>query len=340
MPYRVTVASVPGNLNDIGALLEAEGVEVLRLPPETTTWTPALVDQYVGNADAMVGYFAGLHLPREVLEAGKKLRVVASPVIGTEHIDVAAATELGIAVGYGATPENYLGVAEAVIMQMTMLRKNFPAKMAAVRDGGWRAPHPGAMIRRSTVGLIGFGNIGRGVAKRLAGWECEILATDPYIDPVIPSLLGVRLVDLETLLRESDTVATLVTLTAETRHMIGGAQLALMKPGAFLINDARGGVIDEPALLDALDSGHLAGAAIDTWEQEPAPADHPLRRHPKVLVTGHNVGHSAEAYASLPVAAVENIMRGLRGEPPLHFRNPEVLAKWRERLARLGVNAG
>jgi len=340
MPYRVTVASVPGNLNDIGTLLEAEGVEVLRLPAETSAWNPALVDQYVENADAMVGYFAGLHLPRGVLEAGKKLRVVASPVIGTEHIDVGAATELGIAVGYGATPENYLGVAEAVIMQMAMLRKNFPAKLAAMRDGGWRAPHPGAMIRHSTVGLIGFGNIGRGVAKRLAGWECEILAADPYIDPVIPSLLNVRLVDLETLLRESDVVATLVTLTAETRHMIGRAQLALMKSGAFLINDARGGVIDEPALLEALESGHLAGAAIDTWEQEPAPADHPLRRHPKVLVTGHNVGHSAEAYASLPVAAVENIMRGLRGEPPLYFRNPEVLAKWRERLVRLGVNAG
>ena len=130
-----------------------------------------------------------------------------------------------------------------------------------------------------------------------------------------------------------------VTLTKETWHMIGPAQFAAMKPGAFLINAARGGCAAEPALIAALDSGRLAGAAIAAWETEPA-ADDPMRRHPKILPTGHNVGHSDEAYASLPVAAVENSLRGLRGEPPLHFRNPEVLEAWRARLRRLGVNSG
>ncbi len=339
MPYRVTVVGLPGALVDLGKELAAAGLEVALLPEGARAWTSALIRDYVRDADALVGTFAGIALPREVLAAGEKLRVVVSPVIGTEHIDVAAATELGIAVGYGATPENYLGVAEAIVMEMALLRKNFLAKQAAVREGGWRVAHPGNMVRGATVGVIGFGNIGRGLAKRLAGWECNLLATDPYIDPAVAPPLNVRLVDLDTLLRASDFVVLAVTLTAETRHMIAAPQLALMKAGAFLINAARGGVVDEPALLAALDQGKLAGAAIDTWEQEPSPADHPLRTHPKTLVTGHNVGHSEEAYASLPVAAIENTLRGLRGEPPLHFRNPDVVAKWRERLRRLGVNS-
>jgi D-3-phosphoglycerate dehydrogenase / 2-oxoglutarate reductase len=339
MPYRVTVAGLPGTLIDLGKELAAAGLEVAMLPEGAREWTPALIRDYVHGADALVGTFAGIKLPREVLAAGEKLRVVVSPVIGTEHIDVAAATELGIAVGYGATPENYLGVAEAIVMEMAMLRKNFPAKQAAMREGGWRVAHPGHMIRGTIVGIVGFGNIGRGLAKRLAGWECTLLATDPYIDPAVAPPLNVRLVDLGTLLREADFVVMAVTLTAETRHMIAAPQLAAMKPGAFLINAARGGVVDEATLLTALDGGRLAGAAIDTWEQEPSPADHPLRTHAKTLVTGHNVGHSEEAYASLPVAAIENVQRALRGEPPLHFRNPDVLPKWRERLRRLGVNS-
>ncbi|HEX4112450.1 MAG TPA: NAD(P)-dependent oxidoreductase [Stellaceae bacterium] len=340
MPYRVVVGDVPLSFGDFDKNLAAAGFEVVRLPADAREWTPALIRDYVHDAQALVGMFAQLKLPREVLAAGEKLRIVVSPVIGTEHIDVAAATELGIAVGYGATPENYLGVAEAIVMEMAMLQKNFAAKQAALREGGWRVPHPGHMIRGSTVGIIGFGNLGRGLARRLAGWECALLATDPYIDPAVAPPLNVRLVDLDTLLRDSDFVVLAVTLTDETRHMIAAPQFALMKPGAHLINAARGGVVDEAALLAALNEGRLAGAAIDTWEQEPAPADHPLRRHAKVLPTGHNVGHSEAAYASLPVAAVENTMRGLAGEPPLHFRNPDVLPKWRERLRRLGVNSG
>jgi phosphoglycerate dehydrogenase-like enzyme len=340
MPYRVAVGDVPLSFGDFDKKLAAAGFEVVRLPADAREWSPALIRDYVRDAQALVGMFADLKLPRAVMEAAPKLRIVVSPVIGTEHIDVKAATELGIAVGYGATPENYLGVAEAIVMEMAILRKNFAAKQEAVRDGGWRVPHPGHMIRASTVGIIGLGNLGRGLARRLAGWECTLLATDPYIDPAVAPPLNVRLIDLDTLLRSADFVVLAVTLTEETRHMIAAPQFALMKPGAHLINAARGGVVDEAALLAALDENRLAGAAVDTWEQEPSPADHPLRRHPKVLVTGHNVGHSDAAYASLPVAAVENTMRGLAGEPPLHFRNPDVLPKWRERLRRLGVNSG
>ncbi|MGH7076358.1 MAG: NAD(P)-dependent oxidoreductase, partial [Stellaceae bacterium] len=263
--------------------------------------------------------------------------VVVSPVIGTEHIDVAAATELGIAVGLGATPENYLGVAEAVIMLIAVQRKKFIEKFETVRTGGWRTVQPGNMVRGATIGIVGLGNIGRGVARRLQGWECTVIASDPYIDPAIAPPLGVTLVDLPTLLGAADCVVLAVTLTDETHHMIGAEAFAQMKPGAFLINPARGGIVDEPALIAALDRGQIAGAAIDTWEREPAPLDDPIREHPKILVTAHNIGHSTEAYQSLPVAAVENVVRGLAGTPPLHFRNPEVLPRWQQRLQALGV---
>ena len=339
MAYRVVVGNVPLTFTGFEEQLAAEGIEARVLPADATAWTPALMRDYVRDADAMVGMFTTMKLPREVLAAGEKLRVVCSPVIGTEHIDVAAATEFGIAVGFGATPENYLGVAEAIVMTMAMLRKNFPAKMATVREGGWRVAHPGFMIRGSTVGIIGFGNIGRGLAKRLAGWECELLACDPYIDPAVAPPLNTKLVDLDTLLRRADTVALAVTLTKETWHMIGAREFGLMKRGAYIVNAARGGCIDEPAMIAALDRGHLAGAAIDTWEIEPATATDPMRSHPKILPTAHNVGHSEEAYASLPVAAIANLTRGLRGEAPLHFRNPEVFEKWRDRLRRLGANS-
>jgi D-3-phosphoglycerate dehydrogenase / 2-oxoglutarate reductase len=339
MPYRVVVGPSPAALGDLPALLEAQGCEVKRLPEGAEGWTQDMIRDFAADAQALVGTFASTKLPRGVMAAAPNLRVVVSPIIGTEHIDVAAATELGIAVGYGATPENILGVAEAVVMLIAVWRKRFLAKYETVRTGGWRARQVGDMVRHSTVGMIGFGNIGRAVAKRLAGWECELIATDPYIDPAVAAPLGVTMVDLDTLLARADTVVLLVTLTDETWHMIGATQLAKMKPGALLINVARGGLVDEAALVEAIDAERIAGAAIDTWEQEPSPLTNLLREHPRVLVTAHNIGHSDAAYASLPRAAVENTMRGLAGKPPLHFRNPEVLEKWRERLRRLGVNS-
>jgi phosphoglycerate dehydrogenase-like enzyme len=130
-------------------------------------------------------------------------------------------------------------------------------------------------------------------------------------------------------------VSIQVVLTGETRHLIGAKQLALMKPGTYLINTSRGGVVDEDALVGALEN-HLGGAALDVWREEPCPPGHPLRTHPRVIPTAHNVAHSEELYARLPAAAVANVTRALRGEEPLYVRNPDVLPRWRERLARLG----
>jgi phosphoglycerate dehydrogenase-like enzyme len=340
---KVVVPNTLGRYETMENILEDNGCELVRLPvfsaAQPLTWTTELIERYFADADAFVGTFAGARITREVLEGGPKLRVGASTIIGTETIDVEAATDLGIVIGYGALPENYLGVSEAAVMLIAALLKRLPAKWDETKDGGWRVDNAGRMVMSSTIGLIGLGNVGRGTARRLQGWDCRILASDPYVDPVVAAELGVELVDLETLLRSSDIVSLGVILTEETRRLIGERELALMKQGSYLVNAARGACVDESALIRALESGHLAGAAVDAWEEEPASADNPLRRMPNVITTGHNVAHSEELYARIPVVAAESILRGLRGEEPVHVRNPEVLPRWRERLARLGVVA-
>jgi phosphoglycerate dehydrogenase-like enzyme len=341
MPHKVVVPPALGRYDSIATLLEGQGCEILRLPaPEAgkpLQWTPQLIGDYFSEADAFIGSFAGLKITREVLEAGKKLKVGASPIIGTENIDVDAATELGIVIGYGAAPENLEGVAESVVMLSAALVKRQPWKWAAVRDGGWRVDDAGHMVKNATIGLIGLGNIGRATAVRFRGWETTLLGFDPYVSQAVADQYGVRMVDKDTLLRESDVVSVMVTLTDETKYLLDAEDFAKMKQGAFVVNTARGACINEKALIAALQSGHLGGAAIDAWEQEPTYADNPLRTMPNVITTGHCVGHSEELHQRIPAAAAENILRGLRGEPPLYTRNPAVLPKWAERLRGMGV---
>jgi phosphoglycerate dehydrogenase-like enzyme len=321
--------------------LEAEGCEIVRLPPwepgGPSDWTGEEIERYWMDADAFVGTFGPKPVSRKVMEAATKLRVGASPIIGTETMDVDAATDLGIAIGYGAAPENLLGVAEAVVMLSAALLKNLPGKWEAVRSGGWRVTDPGHMVMNRTIGLVGFGNIGRAVAARFHGWDVRLLAADPYVKFEDARTLGVELVDLDTLCRESDVVSVMTVLNAETYHLLGEHEIGLMRRDAFVINTSRGPCVDEEALIKALDEGRLAGAAVDAWEQEPTRENNPLRTHPKVITTGHNVGHSEEVYAALPGLAAENILKGLRGEPPTCFRNPDVLDRWRKRMAGFGV---
>ena len=337
---KVLMGTRAARMGEIADALESNGVEVVIVPrraPAGEFQYPDAeeIEKYWKDADGFV--FTGRDMvTREALAGAPNLRIGASSIIGTENIDVQAATELGIAIGFGATPENMLGVAESVVMSIVALVKKLPLKWGAMQSGGYRVDDPGKLVMNSTIGLIGFGNIGRAVAKRLQGWDTTIIAADPYVDPKLARELNTELVDLDTLLQRSDVVSIMVVLNDETRHLIGARELALMKPGAYLINTSRGGAIDEPELIKALD-GKLGGAAIDVWETEPVPPEHPLRRHPKVIATAHNIGHSDEVYASLGPAAVENILRGLRGETPLHFRNPSVLTAWHERLQRLGV---
>lgn len=330
-----------GRAADIACRLERDGCEI-RLGPEVrdprtvTRFSAAEIARHFRDVDALV-VGTGEAIGPDVISGARRARVVCCFYIGTEFIDVDACTAAGVVVGYGAVPDNYLGVAEAIVMLGTALLKALPAKQAALRGGGWGVPDAGRMVAGATIGMIGLGNVGRAVARRLAGWDCRLICCDPYVAPADAEGLGVALVDLHTLLRSADVVSVQATLTPETRHMIGARELAVMRRDAYLVNTARGPLVDEGALIRALDEGWIAGAALDVWEEEPTPAGNRLRTHPRVMGTGHNVGHPQRLYDDMVAAAVENVRRPLRGEPPLHVRNPAVLPAWRARLTALAA---
>lgn len=333
---------LPENLGAQQALAEklrASGFELVAVPSDLG---PDAALKLAAEVDAVVCH-PRLSCRSAMIERARRLRAVVSTVIGVDHIDVVACSERGIIVANGAAPENFLGMAEATVLAILAVTKELNRKQRALREGRWRPePMRSFLLRGRTLGLIGFGRIGRGVAARLQGWEMRILAYDPYVPREVISAAGVEPVDLETLLRESDIVSIHVLLTPETRGMIGARELALMRPGSAIINNSRGGVVDEAALAQALQSGHLLGAAVDTFETEPVPMDNPLLKvdPDRVILTGHCIGHGIEVYRALVETAVKNLKRAVLGETPLYTVNPHILPAWRERIARLDRDFG
>jgi phosphoglycerate dehydrogenase-like enzyme len=325
--------------DQLTALLEEAGCQVVRgpqpQPPALTVFPKDEWPRWFGETDVLVVSPRDV-CSREVMLAAPRLRAVVSTVIGVDTIDMDAANDLGLIVGHGAMPENYLGVSEATVMLIAALLLDLPGKANLLRTNAPRPPQMKArMVRGKTIGLIGMGRTARGVAERLAGWDVRLQAHDPYVSQEAAPA-GVTMVELPTLLRTSDVVSLHMTLTSETRHLLGAAELRLMQPYAYLINTARGGALDEPALYQVLQDGAIAGAAIDVFEAEPLALESPLRTLDNVILTPHMVGHSRELMAAIPPTAAENVLRVLRGEPPLYVKNPEVIPAWRQRLAALG----
>ena len=336
------VIFIPGDWigDTMAEALAGQGYEIVRGPAAQEV--PPRVDAMallplLQRANILVAT-PGLRVDRALLQALPRLRAVVAPAIGVENIDVAAATELGILVAHGATPENYLGMAEATVMLIAALAMQLPYKQRLLAEN---APRPRELLSRSvrgsTIGLVGMGRIARGVVERLRGWEAQLLYFDPYV-PQEQAPPGATRVTLDALLRRADFVSLHVTLTAETQGLIGARELGLMKPTAYLVNTSRGAAIDEAALVRALQERRIAGAALDTFAHEPLPADSPLRAFvgsDNVILTPHIIGQGHEVMASLRQAIAENVRRILRGAPALYTKNPEVLARWQERIARL-----
>ena len=290
------------------------------------------------------------HTPisRRVMEASQRLRIIAKYTVGVDDIDVDAATDLGILVCHSPTESNCFGVAETTMAMMLAILKKVRERDADVRAGKWREPHHATTFIGSrlsdghpgvTVGLVGLGRIGTRVAQLLTPWRVRILAYDPYIEPSRFLLAGARQVDYETLLRESDVVSFHVVLTSETRYMLSEAQIGLMKPGAVVINTARGKVVDEAALARALEAGRLRGAGIDAFEEEPLPADSPLRRlGDKVLLSPHSAAFN-EGGELRPgiVWATRSVLTALSGKVPDNVYNKAVIPRWKERFGDAAV---
>ncbi len=262
-------------------------------------------------------------LTARVIERLENCRVISRFGIAVDRVDIDAATSRGIVV---ANVPDYCAdeVSDHVLALLLGFARRIRALDAAVHAGVWDTPAVAGEVRRlrgQVVGVVGFGRIGRRLAEKAGALGLSVLAHDPYVDGEAVRAAGVEPVALGELLERSDWISLHVPLTAETRHLIDAAALARVKPTAVLLNTARGALVDEDALVDALRERRLGGAGLDVLEREPPAADEPLLGLDNVVVTSHAAFYSVEALAEMRLTAVENVARVLTGRPPLHAVN-------------------
>jgi D-3-phosphoglycerate dehydrogenase len=295
------------------------------------------------GADAFTGgSIRSSPITAKIMDSAPELRIIAKASIGVDDVDVDAATERGILVTHGPTESNWSGVAEGTVAMMLTLLKKLRERDEFVKQGKWRDPFlQGISLSKHqdgyagiTIGIVGLGRTGRRFADLMAPWRVRILAYDPYVEESRFILCNARRVDLQTLLKESDVVSLHVVLTKETRQMIGAEEFALMKQGAILINTSRGQVVNEKALVEALQSGHLTAAGLDVFEDEPLHADSPLlkMRH-EVLLSPHMASSNLDNGLKQGIIWANcSVLAALNGEVPEHVYNKEAIPKWRQRF--------
>ncbi|MDQ4078789.1 MAG: phosphoglycerate dehydrogenase, partial [Chloroflexota bacterium] len=321
---------------------EATVVAELNLPPEK------LVERLNEvRADALI-VRSGTKVTRDLMKAVPTLKVVGRAGTGVDNIDLSAATARGIIV-VNAPTGNSIAAAEHAIALMAALARNIPQADMAMRRGEWdRHRFIGTALAGKTLGIIAMGRVGSEVAKRAKGLGMQVIAYDPYFPAERADAMDVPLVELEEVWSKSDFITLHAPLTDATHHLINDNTLARMKRGVYLINDARGGLIDDEALVRALDSGQVAGAALDVFSEEPPPRDHPLLGRPDVIVTPHLGASTTEAQLDVAREIAEAVLAALKGEPVSSAVNapliaPELLKEMRpfmdlaEKLARLAV---
>lgn len=289
--------------------LESYGLDLLREAgvelDERHGLTGAALQEAVRAADGLI-VRSGTRVTAELLEDPGKLRAVVRAGVGVDNIDVAAATRKGIVV-MNTPGGNTVSTAEHTISMMMTLSRHIPAADASMHQKKWeRGKFVGTQLAGKTLGVVGLGRIGREVARRAAGLDMKVLGFDPFLAPDRAAQLGIEAVaGLGELLPKVDFLTVHTPLTDETRDLIGAPQFAQMKKGVRVLNCARGGIINEQALADALRSGHVAGAALDVFVQEPPPTDHPLLALPNVVLTPHLGASTTEAQESVAREAAQ-----------------------------------
>lgn len=263
------------------------------------------------------GYIAGLdEIDRQALQAADRLKVIARYGVGVDGVDLQAAREKGIVVTN--TPgANAVSVAELTIGLMLALARQIPGGREAIRQGGWPRL-PGVTLQGKVVGILGLGAIGKEVARRLQSFECRLLAYDPAPDQAFAAAHGVQWAELAEVRAQADFLTLHLPLTPETQNLVDRDFLAAMKKGAFLINTARGEIVDEAALVEALQSGHLRGAALDAFQREPPEPENPLLSLPQVIAVPHLGSQTDGATCAMGRMALEDCLRVLQGLPPRH----------------------
>ena len=272
---------------------------------------PALLAA-LADADALLVRSA-TKVDAEAIAAATRLKVVARAGVGLDNVDVPAATARGVMV-VNAPTSNIVSAAEHAIALLLATARQVPAADASLRAGQWkRSSFSGTELNGKTVGVIGLGKIGQLVAQRLAAFGVNLIAYDPYVAPARAAQLGIELVELDALLRRSDIITIHLPRTAETLGLIGKDQLALTKPGVLIVNAARGGLIDEDALAEAVRSGHVGGAGIDVYLTEPTTSS-PLFEMPQVVVTPHLGASTAEAQGRAGTDVARSVRLALAGD--------------------------
>jgi D-3-phosphoglycerate dehydrogenase len=296
------------------AALASAGVELVELPGHD----PEEIAAAGHGVHAIFIYYG--NFTRDLIERLNGCRVLARCGTGYDNIDVAAAAERGIEVVY--VPDYGIDdVADHTIALLLTCARKVALCDRAVRRGEWPGYgelRPMRRLRGRTLGLLGFGRIARGVATRAGALGLELAAHDPFVEEGILREHGVRPLDRDELFRRADILSVHVPLTEATRHLVGPAELALMKPGGILVNTSRGQVVDSSAVAVALAEGRLAGAGLDVFETAPLPADDPLRRHETVVFTPHSAAYTEEALGEVRKRPLADVLRVLGGEPPLN----------------------
>ncbi|WP_039836088.1 phosphoglycerate dehydrogenase, partial [Paenibacillus sonchi] len=289
------------------------------------------VDKKTGLSEdeliAIIGEYDGLlvrsqtTVTEKIIAAGTKLKVIGRAGVGVDNIKLEAATQHGVVV-INAPDGNTITTCEHAFAMMMALARHIPQAYAKTISGVWdRKTFLGVELRGKTLGVLGMGRIGSEVAKRAKAFGMNILAYDPFLTADRAEKLEVKLASVDDIVRGADFITVHTPLTPETRHMISRPQFEVMKKGMRIVNCARGGVIDEMALVEAIDSGIVAGAAFDVFEKEPPQADHPFLSHPKIIVTPHLGASTVEAQENVAIDVSEQVLHILRNEPFINAVN-------------------
>ncbi|MEZ4863962.1 MAG: phosphoglycerate dehydrogenase [Caldilineaceae bacterium] len=309
-------------LADVGLapLREAANLEV----DVRTDLTPAQLLEEIPHYDALL-VRSSTTVTAQVLQAGKRLRVVGRAGVGVDNIDVDAATQAGVIV-VNAPTGNTVAAAEHTVAMLMAMARMIPQADAHVRTGQWkRSKFVGVEIRDKVLGTVGLGRVAQEVVRRAQGLGMRVVGYDPYVTADYAAQRGVALGDLDSVLAQADFLTIHVPLTDQTKNLIGREQLARMKAGARILNVARGGVLDEGALAESVASGHIAGAALDVFTEEPLGADSPLRNSEKIILTPHLGASTVEAQEQVAEDVALQVLDVLNDRPARYAVNAPII---------------
>jgi lactate dehydrogenase-like 2-hydroxyacid dehydrogenase len=313
----------------IARLIPSPGLDLINENFHADVWSnelPATREQLVAHTRGVNGLLCTLteRVDADLMDSiGPQLKVISSMSVGVDHIDIAAATQRGIPVGNTPGVLTDATADQAFALLLAAARRVTEAERF-VRAGKWVTWSPslllGADLTGATLGIVGFGRIGQAVAKRAQGFDLRVIYHSPNAQPAY----GAVSVDLDMLLKQSDFVSIHVPLTEKTRHLVDARFLSQMKPNAILVNTARGGVLDQSALYEALKSNQIGAAALDVTDPEPLPSDHPLLRLENCIIVPHLGSASKKTRDMMSLLAAQNLVAGLRGERLPNCVNPQV----------------